>query len=821
MVMGQETRGCLDGLELAPGVTASDHSVYVPIRFVPNEKISANDKLLLAFDALLLSHAGSNTPRIGKLIHGREYATVTVPLTALYGKVRSAITSIAAQNALSTSPAVVLNKHCGGCEYESRCRRIALEKDDLSLISNMSSKERKKHHAKGIFTVTQLSYTFRPRRRPGRVTRHEHALKALAIRKNQIHVVGDCGLNFSGTPVYFDVEGVPDRDFYYLVGLRYESAGSVIQCSFWADDPSDESTMWTAFLRRLSTIEAPQLIHYGSYETTFLRRMKTRYATEHADLLDRLISTAVNLLSPIYTHVYFPTYSNRLKDVASYLGFRWSEVSPSGLAALSWRLQWEYSRAADLKQRLLVYNAEDCTAAQKVAGALFVISPSLSTQNDSNPNIVNVTSMRREYPQRFGQIDFAIPEFQQINDAAYWDHQRDKVYVRSSGRLKTLRRKTSRPKARVPVNKTVSVEEPRPAHCIRCGATKLYRFGRLCHVVYDLKLSSTGIKRWVVRYSCQRYICWNCKKAFHLRAHTFRYGNNICAYVAYQVIELHLPQNAVAKSMEQLFGLSVSRGLINHLKARIAERYERTYMAILDRIVGGKLVHADETRVTVAGKEAYVWVFTSLEEVAFVYSETREASTPQDVLKGFHGVLVTDFYAGYDSIDCLQQKCLIHLMRDINEDLHKQPFNDEMKEIARRFADLLKPIVASVDRFGLKAYHLQKHRGAVHRFFEAISERVFQTEVAVGYRKRLERNRDKLFTFLNHDGVPWNNNNAEHAIKAFVPLRNIIGGTSTAKGIREYLVLLSVSETCKCKGTRFLDFLLSEELDTDTFVSRQ
>jgi len=33
-----------------------------------------------------------------------------------------------------------------------------------------------------------------------------------------------------------------------------------------------------------------------------------------------------------------------------------------------------------------------------------------------------------------------------------------------------------------------------------------------------------------------------------------------------------------------------------------------------------------------------------------------------------------------------------------------------------------------------------------------------------------------LFTFLEHDGVPWNNNNAEHAIKAFVRLRNIIGG---------------------------------------------
>ena len=41
----------------------------------------------------------------------------------------------------------------------------------------------------------------------------------------------------------------------------------------------------------------------------------------------------------------------------------------------------------------------------------------------------------------------------------------------------------------------------------------------------------------------------------------------------------------------------------------------------------------------------------------------------EDVLAGFEGVLVSDFYAGYDGVPCRQQKCLIHLMRDINEDL--------------------------------------------------------------------------------------------------------------------------------------------------------
>src|SRR4029077_5454465 len=135
-------------------------------------------------------------------------------------------------------------------------------------------------------------------------------------------------------------------------------------------------------------------------------------------------------------------------------------------------------------------------------------------------------------------------------------------------------------------------------------------------------------------------------------------------------------------------------------KINLAKRYQPTYQDILDRIVTGKLVHADETQVEIDGSVRYVWVFTNLEDVAFVYSDTREASTAQELLKKFNGVLVSDFYAGYDSIDCAQQKCLIHLIRDINDDLSKEPFNEEMKELGQEFARLVRPMIESVDRFG-------------------------------------------------------------------------------------------------------------------------
>ena len=285
------------------------------------------------------------------------------------------------------------------------------------------------------------------------------------------------------------------------------------------------------------------------------------------------------------------------------------------------------------------------------------------------------------------------------------------------------------------------------------------------------------------------------------------------------IIQMGISQHRLCEHLHDVFDLLVDRRAINRIKIGSANRYEQTYERLRQRIASGELVHADETRVPISGESHYVWVFTNLEEVIFVYSASRDASTAQETLCGFKGVLVSDFYAGYESIECVQQKCLIHLMRDINDDVLKHPFDTEMEELARAFALLLKPMVETIDRFGLKAYHLRKHKKAVAHFYTALAERDYQTEVAVGYKKRFERYRDKLFTFLDYDDVPWNNNNAEHAVKAFVRLRNVIGGGSTPKGIRDYLVLLSISETCKYKGLRFLDFLRSGETDIDAFAA--
>jgi predicted RecB family nuclease len=109
-----------------------------------------------------------------------------------------------------------------------------------------------------------------------KIERHHHSLRALAIREKKIHVVGNPKLTIEGTPVYLDVEGLPDREIYYLIGMRIEGAESTVQHSLWADNAEDERRIWYDFLAILTAVENPVLIHYGRFETTFLKRMHDR-----------------------------------------------------------------------------------------------------------------------------------------------------------------------------------------------------------------------------------------------------------------------------------------------------------------------------------------------------------------------------------------------------------------------------------------------------------------------------------------------------------------------------------------------------------------
>jgi hypothetical protein len=484
------------------------------------------------------------------------------------------------------------------------------------------------------------------------------------------------------------------------------------------------------------------------------------------------------------------------------------------------RHEWEASRAPFQKSALLTYNAEDCKALEPIVNKLVELNRgSSSLEHPQVDEVVDTTALKWISPYGFKRNMFAFPELDVINKAAYWDYQRERIYVKSQANLKRRPTSGKRPSRVIAPNKTIDCLPLRS--CPKCSSANVFKHTKYSKTLFDLKFMRHGVKRWITLYRFHRYLCQSCGAVFQpeeTRWGKDKFGSEVIAYSLYLGIELRLPQLHVASKLNRLFGFHLDSSYIGRFKSGAAENYKETYDTLISRLCSGRLLHADETKVNVRDKGGFVWVFANMEDVAYVYSETREGDLLETMLKGFKGVLVSDFYAAYDSIQCPQQKCLIHLIRDLNDDVLKNPYDQELKQLVMAFGVLLKPMIETIERYGLKSRFLKKHLASVERFYRQISKSNLQSEAAVKIKERLEKNREKLFTFLSYDGVPWNNNNAEHAVKPFAALRRIIGGVTTEKGVRDYLVLLSLCQTCKYIGVDFLAFLRSGEKDIHAFA---
>jgi hypothetical protein len=230
-------------------------------------------------------------------------------------------------------------------------------------------------------------------------------------------------------------------------------------------------------------------------------------------------------------------------------------------------------------------------------------------------------------------------------------------------------------------------------------------------------------------------------------------------------------------------------------------------------------IHADETKINIQGEDHYAWVFTDGKHVILRKTETREASIVHEFLSNYTGVLVSDFYPGYDSVKCRQQKCWVHLIRDINDDLWKEPFNDEFELFTLEVKNLIVPILQTIQKYGLKKRHLNKYKKHIDLFYKKnIDRQVYKFEVTTKYQKRFQRYRNSLFIFLEEDGIPWNNNMAERAIRQLAVQRKI-SGTFFDSLVSEFLLLLGMAQSCRFQNKPFLKFLLSKKKDIDLFKS--
>ena len=147
-----------------------------------------------------------------------------------------------------------------------------------------------------------------------------------------------------------------------------------------------------------------------------------------------------------------------------------------------------------------------------------------------------------------------------------------------------------------------------------------------------------------------------------------RLGVNLLSLIATLREEGRLPIRSVQWYLDTVHQLRLSVGAIVSAIHRTAQRAQPAVAAILDRIRGSPVVHADETGWREDGANGYVWTFSTPTERYFPCSSQGQAlrrgrgkAVVDEALgESFSGVLVSDFYAAYHHYDGPKQRCWAH-----------------------------------------------------------------------------------------------------------------------------------------------------------------
>lgn len=263
---------------------------------------------------------------------------------------------------------------------------------------------------------------------------------------------------------------------------------------------------------------------------------------------------------------------------------------------------------------------------------------------------------------------------------------------------------------------------------------------------------------------------------------------------------LGLPYGKTAAVLEQAFGLRVSRAGLCQAMARVAQKAEPTYAALVEQIRASPSVTPDETGWKVGGKLWWMWAFSSSQVTVYAIQPGRGFEQAAMVLgDDFAGFLVRDGWSVYRQFaQAMHQSCLAHLLRRCREMMlvagtGARAFPRGVQAILQRALQLRQ----RRDQGQISDRGVAVARGRL----EARLDRMLQGPLRLPQNRRfarhLLRERDALFTFLNCPGLEATNWRAEQAIRPMVVARKVWGGNRTTRGASTQSVLVSILQTCR------------------------
>jgi transposase len=289
-------------------------------------------------------------------------------------------------------------------------------------------------------------------------------------------------------------------------------------------------------------------------------------------------------------------------------------------------------------------------------------------------------------------------------------------------------------------------------------------------------------------------------------------GPSLTALIAYLKGACHASFSTVRKFLRDVVHVTISRGELARIIAKVGRALDQPYQELLDDLPGQARLNVDETGHKQNGQRQWTWCFRAGLYTLFKIDPTRSGDVLIGVLGAeFDGVLGCDYFSSYRryqrEFGVLLQFCLAHLIRDVKylttlPDPRDRAYGEGLREALRSLFAVIHR------REGLPATEFQGQLEAARAELMRRGTRdVPETRHGRNLAKRFETHGESYFRFITTPGVEPTNNLAEQAIRFVVIDRLITQGTRSEAGNRWCERIWTVIATCVQQGRSVFSYL--------------
>jgi hypothetical protein len=279
-------------------------------------------------------------------------------------------------------------------------------------------------------------------------------------------------------------------------------------------------------------------------------------------------------------------------------------------------------------------------------------------------------------------------------------------------------------------------------------------------------------------------------------------GNRMLVLSAWLHYALGNTLSQIVEVFNHHLQLKVTPGGLIQMWYRLQEVLYAWYEQLQAEAQDSAVLHADETGWRVDGKTCWLWCFSNTDTTYYMIDRCRGSpALARFFTREFGGTLVSDFWGAYNMDVCARrQTCLAHLLRDMEfVEQYKRP-GPGWAPFAKKLRRLLGDAIRLWKRDAVPAPEYASRRARIDARLQEMLTAVWDDSQATRLIKRLRRHQHDLFTFLDHNDVPFDNNHAERAIRPAVIIRKNSYNNRSQRGADTQAVLMSIYRTLKQRG---------------------